>query len=252
MISLALIFNIFISVVFPLGTLVYFIARRRSLVKPWLLGLATFLVFQLLTRVPLLQYWGTQSWFQNFAANNLVVYSLLLGLSAGVFEEVGRFIVMKLFMKRNHSFADGAAHGLGHGGFEALALVGINCLVYLLVSFGLFTSPALEVGMIQLENTGALNLFLGGFERIFAMMLHVGFSVMVLRGIRKNRAGLHLLCAILIHAFVDGMLGILQSWGWNIYAIEAFVAACGLFMLVYTIIAKRKEKKEVVPHEETA
>lgn len=250
MLTLAMLFDLLVAFVFPLGALLYFIIKRRSLVKPWLLGLVTFLVFQFLTRIPLLQFLSSQSWFTSFAILQPVLYSLLLGLSAGVFEEAGRYIVMRLFMKRNLDFASGVSFGIGHGGFEAIMLVGINYLLLTIVAItGASFSPNLAAALSTLQAAGAPIVFMAGLERAFTLVLHIGWSVMVLRGIRKKQL-LHLVAAILTHGLVDGMLGIWQMLGWNIFMIEAYVAVCAVGMLVYIVYAYKKEKAEVRPHEE--
>ena len=46
--------------------------------------------------------------------------------TAGLFEETGRLVVMLLLLKAFHRLADGLAFGLGHGGLEAMLLVGLT------------------------------------------------------------------------------------------------------------------------------
>ena len=44
----------------------------------------------MLTRIPLLQAFSTQEWYQNFAVLHPVVLGLLLAFTAGLFEETAR------------------------------------------------------------------------------------------------------------------------------------------------------------------
>ncbi|MFV0412580.1 MAG: YhfC family glutamic-type intramembrane protease [Oscillospiraceae bacterium] len=222
----------------PLGALVVFAAKRQGLVKPFLLGAATLAVFQLATRLPLLALLQSQAWFAFFSVQHPAVYSLALGLSAALFEEAGRYIVMRLFMGKTTAWRFGVAHGLGHGGIEALLLVGLSYLVVL------FSNP----GVLVLA--GPAQIFLAGLERLFTLVIHTGLSVMVLQSLRK-KSPWPLVCAILVHTALDAPLGLFTLAGLGVYAIEAFVGLFALGLLVYIAVVGTLEKKETesAPHE---
>ena len=150
----ACLFALFCSLLLPLGAGVY-LALRTKRAAPVLLGAACFTVFQLLTRIPLLQF-VLPKWagYVLFESAQPVWYLLLLSLSAGVFEECGRYLVMRLFLKTGGP-VDAVSFGVGHGGIEAVALVGVS-LAYLLFTGGYLAQTA-------------ESLFLAGAERLFAM-----------------------------------------------------------------------------------
>ncbi|KZR56792.1 YhfC family glutamic-type intramembrane protease [Pseudobacillus badius] len=50
-------------------------------------------------------------------------YALYGGLAAALFEELGRYLIFLLLLKRSRQFGDGVSLGIGHGGVEAV-LVG--------------------------------------------------------------------------------------------------------------------------------
>lgn len=227
----ALIFSLAISLGFPIGALIYYIVKQKNCVLPYLFGVVTFLVFQYLTRVPLLQALSSQNWFVAFAQKHIVLYSVFLGLTAGLFEEGGRFIVMKLFMKKHLTWQAGVAHGIGHGGFEAATLLGVNYIATLLIAPQalLIASPGLIV--------------LAGLERAMAMIFHVGASVLVLRGIRLKRYR-NLFIAILLHTLLDAPLGVFVNAKVPTVFIELYVALFAIGMLVYIFGAAAKERKE--------
>lgn len=230
MLSIAFIFVISLGV--PLGGFIYLCVRKRHLLVPSLLGALTFFVFQMLTRIPLIQILSTQPWYLAFARARPIVYSFLIGgLSAGVFEELGRLAVMLLLMKKYRSWADGAAHGLGHGGFEALMLVGLN------------TAVALALQPDALFSQGAFALFLGGVERISAMLFHLGASVLVMRGIQTKRYWT-VLVSILLHTLFNGPIALFQLAGAPNWLMELYFLLFGLAMLFYTLAARRKEKRQ--------
>lgn len=223
----------------PLGALFAFVAKKQGLVKPFLLGAATFAVFQLATRIPLLALLQGQAWFVFFSMQHPAIYSLALGLSAALFEEVGRYIVMRLFMRKTTTWRFGVAHGLGHGGIEALLLVGLSYLVLL------FSNP----GVLVLA--GPAQIFLAGLERLFTLIIHTGLSVMVLQSLRK-KSPWPLVCALLVHTALDAPLGLFTMAGLSVYAIEAFVGLFALALLIYiaAIVRLEKKEKESALHEE--
>ena len=124
---LACLFALFCSLLLPLGAGT-FLALRTKKAAPVLLGAACFTVFQLLTRIPLLQVVLPRSAaYALFQASHPTAYLLLLCLSAGVFEECGRALTMRLFL-RTSAPADAVSFGVGHGGIEAIALVGVSMI----------------------------------------------------------------------------------------------------------------------------
>src|SRR5690625_7031839 len=106
-----------------------------------------------------------------FSAMQPVLFAVVIGLSAGVFEEMARFILMRFLMKQR-DWQSGFLFGAGHGGIEAVLFVGISA-VSLLLSPSLITSGELY--------------FNGGLERLFAMLLHIGLSIIVLQGVVQKR-----------------------------------------------------------------
>ena len=197
---LACLFALFCSLLLPLGAGA-FLALRTKRAAPVLLGAACFTVFQLLTRIPLLQVVLPRSAaYALFQASHPTAYLLLLCLSAGVFEECGRALTMRLFL-RTSAPADAVSFGVGHGGIEAIALVGVS-MVYLLVTR-------------SYAGQTAENFLLAGVERLIAMTAHVGLSIFVWCGVRAKKRWL-LPAAVLLHGAIDFaatvLIGAAGSW----------------------------------------
>ena len=130
----AAIFSIVVSLGLPVGIVIYIVVAKRQLLMPFVFGIGTFLITQIVLRSTLLNVLQGFSWFVAFQTFSPVLYYLLIGgLSAAVFEEGGRWLVMRFIMKRNGftGWADGVSFGIGHGGFEAAALVGYPLVVLL-------------------------------------------------------------------------------------------------------------------------
>ncbi len=224
-------FTVFASVIVPLAAGVWLALRRKGYIKPVLLGAATFLVFQICTRVQLLNYLNTRAWYSMFSFSQPALFALFLGATAALFEEGGRWLVMTLFMKDKKRISDGIAFGVGHGGIEAVVFVGIGI------------TAALIIG----EETPAFETFLAGVERLLTMVLHVAWSVMVLRSVTEKKP-VWLLVAFILHTVVDMGAVMLAQSGVSPLWIEAALLPVALAHLIYTVAAYRKFKE--VQHNE--
>lgn len=246
--------SMLICFLLPIALAVYFYRKHKISLIAVLLGAIVFLVSQVAIRIPLLAIFGKQQWYIEMAAN-VYVLALFLALTAGVFEEVGRYIVMKLLMKKSLSFKNGIAFGIGHGGIEAIIIVGLTLLNYIVISLminsGLFEStiaatlPPEIAAQIRstLIDSPTINFLAGGFERGMTIIIQIAFSVMVLYSV-KFKKPIYLLYAILLHAVVNAPTVILYDAGLNIWLIEMFVAACAAVGLIYIIKAKGIFAKE--------
>lgn len=180
--------------------------------KVILVGALTFLVFsQVLEKM--LHVYVLQTNPQTVKLlQNMYLYALYGGLAAGLFEEVGRYVAFRYFLKPFRRWVDGIAFGIGHGGIEALligALTGINNIVF---SFMINSGAAIEsegsaAGALAalkdtLINTPPYLFLFGGIERAFALVLHVALSIIVLYSVRTGRL-IYLVYAIALHAAID-------------------------------------------------
>ncbi|MDL2254546.1 YhfC family intramembrane metalloprotease [Ruminococcaceae bacterium OttesenSCG-928-I18] len=222
-------FNIVVMLGLPLGVFLALCLRPswRYYLPSYLFGALTFLAFQVLLRLPLLQLLNTNPGFILFQRTRPIFYFLFLGLSAGLFEELGRYIVMRLLMKKHHALPDGIAFGIGHGGLEAM-LIGINSVYLLVTGLGLLGLGFAEVSM-------------AGVERLLTLCFHMGASVMVMQAVVQKKP-LWLAFAILLHTAVDTGIGILQYAGVSAWIIEGYIAIFSVSMLLYTIALWRMWK----------
>ncbi len=217
------------ALVLPVILSILLCVRHKPLWKPVLFGALTFTVFQMFLRIPLLGALSGQAWFLAFAGAQPLLYALLLSLTAALFEEGGRWLVISLFLKKQRSTTEGLAFGVGHGGIEAILLVGINVLLVLITSV-FPDEPSL--------------LLAAGVERLSAMTLQVGFSIMVVRAVReKNR--LWLLLAFALHTLVD-LVAVYGMSYLGIWPLEAVFVAFALGIAWFVV----REFKKVPPATE--
>lgn len=204
-------------------------------------GVATFFIFQIATRIPLVAVLSKLAGLgaQSGRAATLVA-AVLLSYSAGLFEEVGRYIVLRKWCRPEtgdtHAWRDAVAFGLGHGALEAFVLTAMPFFGFaVLLSIRLDAPPPeLAAAMGQVLKTPPHMAFVAVIERAMAMGLHASLAVVVARGINANGAARSVLAAIFVHGTVNLIaLALMQAAGW--WAAELAVAACVAGLLWWTV-----------------
>ncbi len=190
-----------------------------------------------------------------FAAGGLafVTAALLYGLSAGVFEEVARFVVMRRWTPDERNIPNALMFGAGHGGSEAIILGG-----FVLYSFFqavalrgvdlVKTLPPEQVDVVAAQMALYWNIpwykaLLGAVERAGAICFHLSASAMVLQSVRRGGLG-WLAGAIAWHTlFNAATLIVMDRWG--VYAAEGTViVGAGISLLIIFAIKGMDEPGE--------
>lgn len=238
--------TLFIAMGLPL--LVLFVLgvknRGKGIWSAWILGALGFFVTQILIRIPILTALQSQSWFLAFSQNHLFLYAFALAFTAGLFELAGRFAVAGL-MRKDLTYKRSLAAGLGHGGIEAILLVGmayINNLVYIaMINNGSFDAMVAEVvaagvdaGQLEmlkdtLITTSPLMFLVGGFERLLAMIAHAGMTMIVCWGVHSGRSVKCALICLGIHTLIDLTAGI------SLLA-DTVLSQAVAYTMIYTIL----------------
>lgn len=196
---------------------------------------------------------------------NIWLYAVYGGLAAGLFEETGRFIAMKSWMKKRLSKESSIMYGVGHGGIEAMLIVGFTSISNLITAFminsgqiesafsgiedGVGKETAIQ-GLSVLWTTPGYQFFLAGVERISAIALHICLSYLVYRAVKYGMKKFYFL-AVGLHFFVDA-LTILLSNAVSIVTLEVIllvvVAALALAVWkMYTGEENRNFINDVLP-----
>lgn len=220
----ALIFNIVVCFALPVAGFVLLARRSRRYAALFGLGIAGFLVSQVLTRIPLLSLLQQTPSFIVFSATSPWLYALMLAASAALFEETARFVFLRPQRKRGFDVRLAVAYGLGHGGLEA-ALVGMSSVV-------LLTRP--EFGGADASAAWA------GVERLGAMAFHVAMSITVYAAIMR-RSALLFACALAAHTVCD-LAAVLPFFsGVSIAAYETAFVVCSFAILAATLFFAREK-----------
>ncbi len=163
--------------------------------------------------------------------------AVVLGLTAGLCEEVARYLVYRYWLKSARTWREALMFGAGHGGMEAIllgALAGlafVNFVALRNVEATALPLPADAQALAARQITAYWSAawyatLLGAVERAFALCFHLSAAVMVLQAVRrKNR--LWLAAAIAWHAAVNAA-AVYAVGRWGVYWTEAIV---GVFAL---------------------
>jgi len=185
----------------------------------------------------------------------LAVVALLYGLSAGVFEEVARYLVYRLQLKEVTSWGQALMFGAGHGGVEAILLGGLaayalfQAVAYRGVDLnGLVPPEQLELAKAQLEaywTAPWYSTVLGAVERAFALCFHLSASLLVLQAITRKKPA-WLVLAVGWHALVNAVT--LFAFGiWGAYVAEGLIGLMALFSLWIVFTLRKHEGGDVDP-----
>jgi uncharacterized membrane protein YhfC len=244
----ALVITTALAVVFVIGyPLALGVIVHKKLAVGWKyfwFGALVFLVSQLLTRTPIVTVLQATVLTRLLLTSTAFtwIWLLILAISAGLFEEVGRYAGYRLLLRReSKTWAKAVMFGLGHGGLESIVVVGgqivltaINTIM--LSTIDVSTLPAAQrQGVLQLF--AAINAepfwlpLLAAWERLWTIPLQVALAVMVVQVFRRQQIR-WLLLAILFHALVDFLAGALpQAFGHSLaimLLVEGIVCVFGL------------------------
>ena len=234
---------IVIGLPFIFGT----IARKKLGVgwKYFWLGALVFLVFQLLTRVPIIIALQATALAPRLSTSIAFtwIWLVILALTAGLFEEVGRYVGYRVFMRREpKTWAKGVMFGLGHAGLESAVLIGGQLILTILSLVLISAIPVDSLPAAQrqtvLQQVASIKAqpiwlpWLSAWERLWSFPLQVALSVLVLQVFRRRQMR-WLYLAILFHALIDFVTAALsQAFGHSIgisLLVEGIICIFGLF-----------------------
>ncbi len=243
--------TLLISLFVPVFVYIFYGIRnkKKGVWTAWLLGAAGFFVPQMLVRSPILSLLAMNEGFVAFAQNYYVIYCLVLALTAALFEVLGRYAVARI-MKKKLTFERGVAAGLGHGGIEAITIVGLSYISNLvfsqMINAGLYDNLVAETATSGVDTSALLTMkdaliqtttveyYLAGYERILTMILHVALSLMVCHFVWLKRDRVGVIASMLIHTVVDFLTVILN--GLSTDYLGNLISQKTAYVLVYTFL----------------
>ena len=180
---------------------------------------------------------------------------LVASLTAGIFEEGSRALILSTAAKRVRSEGSGIAFGLGHAGIEALIftlLPSIAAIALLsgaadgsiYVNLSAESSASLTTAVTFLSGQSFAVATLSITERIFATVLHITLTLFVLRAVQqsggKSDLARRLVLPIALHTLAN-LSTVLLLPVIGIVGAEALFAAVTLGVVAYYRRTRTKE-----------
>lgn len=187
----------------------------------FVLGFLSFLVSQILIRIPLLSILTKNPKFVIFQINNALLVGCLIALSAGIFEEVFRFLFRRFLVREGVKISEPIIFGLGHSFME---------IIYI------FAPVILSSGLSVISPLGII-------ERVIVTLIHIELSIIIWNGFLVNKKYLYLLLAVLLHSICDMLIPLAMSVGIGSYALEMLFFAVTVSIGVITLRINRMEWK---------
>jgi uncharacterized membrane protein YhfC len=258
--------NAVLMIAMPVGLAIFLARRWRLGWRVWWIGFLTFVLSQIghipfnagagivLNRTGMV-YWSPMA--------QHVFNAVFLGLSAGLFEEGARYLVLRFWARDARSWRKAVQFGAGHGGAEAIIVGGLalaNYIAWLVLrnpdSFSTYvTSKGLSAAQIQVAQQQMTVIWsapwyqslLGALERFFAIPVQICLAVLVMQAFTRKQPVWFWL-AVLFHALVDGVM-VFLSPSLSVYALEGVV---GLFAIAAVILIFRLRQTEPAPEPGTS
>lgn len=198
--------------------------------------------------------------FINGSTLAYVIYGIL---AAGIFEECGRYVILRYIVKKNKTKENIVMYGIGHGGIEVWAITLVSLASNFAIAFTLKTQGAEGlmqfIGLSEGVPASLLNsviaavsaavefngftAFLNIFERLICMFVHIGLTVIVAYGIEKSQKK-YLLAAIIFHAVTDIFAALYQRGAVGIFVTEIWLAVCAVLLTIWSVKLYKKFGKE--------
>lgn len=261
-----------VFILLPIITAIIWKIRKKERFSTILVGAAYFLLFALILEKPIQNVLAfptamglSEHAVSRFLSANPLLLALVTALFPGVFEETGRFFAFKTILKKRRNRETAISYGIGHGGFEVILILGLTYIQYIayavMINTGTFGNVIEQVASQapeQLDSVESVVSLLTGFsfadlgiafiERIFAVLFHIGASILVFYACRdKKRLWLYPV-AIILHTAFDFTfaLNIFEVINIPSLALECFAAVFGLtvFLCAYILLYKKDIKKD--------
>lgn len=259
-----------LGIALPLITAIIWCKKKHEPFTTVLIGAATFLLFAIVIEKPLQALViSLDSPVSQFVNARPVLWGIIVGLFPGVFEETGRFVAFKTVLRKRKQRETGLSHGIGHGGFEAMFILGITYIEYFVFAIMLNQGSFVELMIEPVKDTltpdvvkqitdiveqittfSAATMGVALVDRLIAVAFHIGASIMVFYAVKDKKKWWLYPFAILIHTVIDGFLGLQLAGVFEmsnlsneiIFAVVAFTLFFGAFFLLY----KKDQPKEAV------
>lgn len=257
------------AVIFLVVPIIIAIIWKKKKKEPFttiLIGAATFLLFVTVEKVIQNFFIMDTTPMGAFINARPVLWAFTVGFFPGLFEETSRLVAFKTLLKKRQQRETSISYGLGHGGVAEVSVIMTYTMISYIAYAALINSgeiatvieqvrelapnqlSQIEELIRQLTGFSAMYLLVMIIQRVFAVMFHVGASIMVFYACKDKKFWLYPL-AILIHTLIDMYGGLMLAnvisipdWVFEvIFAIASSLVFFGAYFLLY-----RKDKADAV------
>lgn len=182
----------------------------------------------------------------------LIFNAIVLGLSAGLWEELARYTTYRWWAKEARSWRKGLLLGAGHGGIEAILLGGYVLYVFIRIVAlqgadlsAVFPADQLDLAQAQINaywSAPWILTFLGAVERFFTLVAHLALSLLVLQVFTRKKA-YWLWLAVFWHAFLDAST-VFSAGTWGTVTTELILGGITILNLGLIFLLRQPEPEE--------
>lgn len=254
-----MVFSLVIAIVLPIALCIFVRCKTKAKISSFFYGCAVFFVFALILEQILhtivFMVFGTG------ITENILLYGLYGGVAAALFEETGRFVAMKFLMKKQLTRENGLMYGVGHGGLEAILIVGLAYISNIVTAF-MINSNQMEAALSPLSEsqrestiqslsalwtTSSDQFFAAGIERISAIILQIALSILVYKAVKSGQKKFWAL-AMGVHFLVD-FIAVISSQKLSIWFTEVLIF---IITMIVAVLAFRIYKEDGADNKDCA
>ena len=226
-----IIFPLLICFALPVVLAVWLCRKKPRRLLVVLAGTLSFLVPQLMIRVPLLGTDFVQAFLLGWGPWSLSVF---YAFTAALFETTGRFLLFWLVLR--------------HGGIEAITIVGLSYINNLVFAIALNqgsaatllqnagqTQDAANSMIAAIINVPAQNFYFAGIERLFTIGVQIFFSTLLLSFIVRKKALVGFVLVLALHTAMDFALPVIGSLFGQLWLSELLLAVFSIGCIVFLV-----------------
>ena len=219
--------GLILFVTVPVAVAIVWKKKKKEPFTTILIGAAAFLLFALILEKPIqnVLIFPTEMGLSGnplsiALASRPVLLALATGLFPGIFEETGRLVAFKTLLRKRTNRETSISYGIGHGGIEVVFVLGLMYFQFLSYAmmlnngtFGTVVAQVAEKAPEKLSQVQSVIDSLTGFtftsllaaavERVFAVLFHIGASILVFYACKDKKKFWLYPLAILLHTAMD-------------------------------------------------
>ena len=185
--------------------------------------------------------------------DNLMLYALFSGVTAALFEEFGRYVSLRYWMKNSLAKENAVMYGIGHGSIYSVAVVGLSYVANITLADAVNSGRMTEIlagltaeeagsyreSLQKLAEAVSSDFYVAGIEQFYSLALQIVLSYLIYRSIRDNDYRM-IVTAILLH-FMMEFTTIMLSQILPIMTVEAILIVIAVALVAVMVKFYKQE-----------